>query len=510
MLEKYTAFKSKIVPKLPIFILIYCVLQPLLDVVGFWQMKLEVSNVITTGIRIILLVASVFLGFLLSDRKRYYFGMAAVLLVLTAFHVYANLPEYDEWMTDLSNLVRIYLMPLTTLCFITFLRQGGDKAFRAMKLGMVVNLVVIAVVELLSVLTKTDPHTYWHEGIGVLGWFYWANSQSAILSIIAPISVCWAIGKWPKRILPTLLAALFSSALLYFFGTRLAFGTMVLSNACISICLLIMNRQCWKQALVVGLVAIAFTAAIKYSPMNARFDAVDDRQAFNQEVIESIDVETLPIDPEETGHSHGPNLDKANKEKMDKIYYGYVSGVIHHFGYDRVEAAYNYTLDAGILGNWRTYKLVFCELLMEDAGPMQHLFGLNLMDMREFVEKGIYNPETRTWEDGYIIMDVENDFHGIYFLLGVVGIVLMVAFLLYFGLRALLRIIRSFKTYFTVDMIGFVGAYGFGLLHAYFTVSVLRRNNASVYMALVLAGLWYLSRKELQTKRAELSADSAK
>ena len=182
---------------------------------------------------------------------------------------------------------------------------------------------------------------------------------------------------------------------------------------------------------------------------------------------------------------------------MRKIYHGYLSGMVQHFGYDRVMEKYDYTLDAAILGDWRIEKLSFCELLMEDGSGMQHLFGLNLLDMREYVKNGVKNEETGKWEDGYQIFDVENDFHGIYFLLGIVGLALMLVFLLYFGVRALLRVIRDFRTYFTVDMIAFVGAYVFSLLHAYFTVSVLRRNNASVYLGLVLACLWYLTRKEV-------------
>jgi hypothetical protein len=184
-------------------------------------------------------------------------------------------------------------------------------------------------------------------------------------------------------------------------------------------------------------------------------------------------------------------------KKMRKIYRGYLSGMVQHFGYDRVMEKYDYTLDAAILGDWRIEKLSFCELLMEDGSVMQHLFGLNLLDMREFVKNGVKNEETGKWEDGYQIFDVENDFHGIYFLLGIVGLALMLVFLLYFGVRALLRVIRDFRTYFTVDMIAFGGAYVFSLMHAYFTVSVLRRNNASVYLGLVLACLWYLTRKEV-------------
>ena len=80
---------------------------------------------------------------------------------------------------------------------------------------------------------------------------------------------------------------------------------------------------------------------------------------------------------------------------------------------------------------------------------------------------------------------------------------MMVAFLLFFGLRALLAVIRAPKRYFTLPMAAFAIAYGLGLIHAYYTASVLRRNNASFYLALVLAGLWYLSRRQAENRDAE-------
>ena len=108
---------------LPAVIIIYCVLQPILDVAGYWQDYFKLANTVTMAIRMLLLVASVALGFLLSDRKKYYWITFAVLAALTALHAAANLPGgYREPAADLVNLVRIYLLPLTAVCFITFLR----------------------------------------------------------------------------------------------------------------------------------------------------------------------------------------------------------------------------------------------------------------------------------------------------------------------------------------------------------------------------------------------------
>ncbi|MBO4211626.1 MAG: O-antigen ligase family protein [Oscillospiraceae bacterium] len=508
MLKSMDSSKSAIIERLPNIVLIYCILQPILDIVGFWQMQLEIGNTVTMAIRMVLLGGSVFLGFFLSDRKRYYVIMLGILALLTALHGISNIPGgYTEPVTDFVNLARIYLMPMTTVAFITFLRCGRERVLNALKNGMLINSIIIIAVEIISVITNTDRETYRHEHIGILGWFFWANSQSAILSMLAPIVICWALKRWKEQILPVVLCTVAAEATLYFFGTRLTFGALLASGVGVSVCLLFLGKTRRKQALSIFLVTLAFLLAYPVSPTAKRMQAVwqinsENEQSIveqhitlpSEEIVVPTDNKDEPRDPNE--EPQAPNISQSDWEKLKKIYRGYLAGVVERFGYERVMKKYNYTLDASILGDWRIEKLSFCELLMEDAPFGQHLFGINLQDMRMFVENGILNEHTGQWEDGYKVYDVENDFHGIYFLLGIVGLILIIGFLLWFGGMALLRVCKDFETAFTVDMVGFAGGYVFGLLHAYFTVSVLRRNNASVYMAFILAGLWYLSQKK--------------
>ncbi len=492
---------------LPTMVLFFCVIQPLLDVAGYWQQYFKVSNAVTLALRMLLLGGSVLLGFLLSDRKRYYFITAGVLGLLTVLHVIACViqpGEYISPITDLVNLVRIYFMPMTVLCFITFVRRN-EKVFESMKLGMVLTLVIIALVQLLATLTHTDPHTYANDKTGVLGWFLWTNSQSAILAILAPVSICWALQRWPDKLLPIALITALAEAPLFFLAPRLAFFSFIVAGVGVAICLLLVNRKRWKQTAAIVLVTVLFVSAYPYSPTNARLHTVAVINNRNQSEVTQMDIHITTVPAPAAGHKTKEEkprvvLDKNTREKVEKIYKGYVFGMVQHFGLDRVLEAYDYTLNTAILGSQRTKKITFCTLLMEDAGVMNRLFGMNLLDMREFIRSGFYDAERDYWEDGYENYDVENDFHGIYFLTGIVGLILMIAFLLYFGLRALWRVIRDFKTYFTLDMVGFAIAYCCCLAHAYFTASVLRRNNASVYMAMVLVALWYLSRKELSAK----------
>lgn len=486
--------------KLPTFVFLLCLIQPLLDVAGYWQSRLGVGNTVTMLLRMALLGGSVLLGFLLSDRKKYYLAAALILAGLTGGHILACsrvANGYREPVTDLINLIRIYFLPMMTLCFITFLRQN-EKVFPAMLKGMVADVLMIAGVQLLSTLTGTDPHTYSVDEIGVLGWFLWTNSQSAILAMLTPIAICWSIRHWKGKLLPIALITAISEATLYVLAPRLAFASFVAAGLGVAVCQLLADRGSWRQALTVALVTCLFMGLYPFSATHNRLNKNEVRTEKTEKFIQELDIHIVTETVTETNAQDGEKkpakpkvkLDKNNAKKMERLYKSQdiIWSMVDRFGPEAVFEIYNYTLDPTILSNTRTMKINFCRLLMEESGSLSRLFGLNLKEMTH----------QRIGKDGEILTDnydVENDLHGIYFLTGLVGLALMAFFLLFFGVRALVAVLRKPKEYFTLPMVGFAIAYGLALIHAYFTASVLRRNNASIYLAMVLAGLWYLSRR---------------
>ena len=70
---------------------------------------------------------------------------------------------------------------------------------------------------------------------------------------------------------------------------------------------------------------------------------------------------------------------------------------------------------------------------------------------------------------------------------------MMVAFISYFLYLIVKCLIKDFRKYFTLE----AGAFGIGLclclVYAYFTAGVLRRPNASIYMSVLLAVVYYLT-----------------
>ncbi len=474
--------------RLPVIVFLCFAVQPLLDALGYWQQRSETENVLTLLLRMLLLGGGLLLGFLLTKRKRAYLIMAAVLALFTVLHAAACLlaeGSYTLALSDLVNLVRIYFLPMTVLPLMTFLRQN-EKVWPALKKGLLADFCLIVLIELLAVLTGTDPHTYRDDGVGVLGWFLWTNSQSAILAMLMPVLLCLVLCRWERRVLPAALAAFAAGLPLYLLGPKLAYACLLCGGVGIAAVLLIWFRPRWKQAVAILLVTLCFAAAFPFSPMQARRRIDAARNQANQSAIDTMEAQP-------TGEGQEPAQTEPSRETLERIYNKYQYGAVRRFGLDRVLALYGGTTDASVLGDQRLKKNNFCKLLMEDSGLMSRLFGLNVMELRVFIEKGFYHGRTDTWEDGWESLDPENDFHGIYYLTGLVGLVLMLAFLLWFPIRAAVRVLPDLKNRLSPELTGFLFAFVFCMIHAIFTASVLRRNNASVYLAAVLAGIWYLT-----------------
>ena len=87
---------------------------------------------------------------------------------------------------------------------------------------------------------------------------------------------------------------------------------------------------------------------------------------------------------------------------------------------------------------------------------------------------------------------MENDFRGVMYLSGYAGLAALALFFLFFLFLIIRALLKNPKQYFSVD----AGACGIalcmGLVHAYATAGVLRRPNATIYLSLILAMIWFL------------------
>lgn len=476
-------------PWVPVLVFLLCVCQPILDVIAYWNRELSLPSDWTSVLRLALLLGGFLAAFLVTERKRVYIVFSAVVLAFLAGHALACLGTsegYTNWVEDLTDQARTLVLPVTALTMMSFLR-AEPRAFEALLKALVCNLVLILFVMLLSTLTGTDPHTYPTKSVGIRGWFIWTSPQSAILSILCPLILAWTLRRWPDRTLPVLLAAVLTFGMLYAYGTRLGYFTILGVGLGLAVCVFPGGKVRRLQAAAILLSAVLFFALYPISPMTVNRTALLENEAIKQERVNAA-VAALQKDSEE---------DAPDGEDLEAIRAAYrynLQGMIDRFGLEQVAERYDHTLDASVICNDRIMKKNFCFMLMDDIEtetPLARFFGVELERTR-VNDTEVYDFYADDWELGTENYDPENDVIGVLTLNGIVGFALLAAELLWFGLRALWAVWKD-RSRFTPLFAAFLGAYGIALIYAVNTASTLRRNNASVYFAWVLAGLWYLS-----------------
>ncbi|MGM9640486.1 MAG: O-antigen ligase family protein [Faecousia sp.] len=481
--------KSWYSERIHIYLAIFLAIQPILDVASYWLQYWNLTTAPMLALRMSLLTITVLAAFLLSRRKRVYWIAAGICLFLAAGHIFACLQEgYLDPIGDLTNFIRVIQMPLLVLCFITFMRESS-RAFEGMQLGLSLAFLGILAVEVLSVVTGTDPHTYTYPSdAGILGWFYFANSQSNNLSMLLPLCLAWQLTWKHRRPVLFCATAVLGMLALFFLCTRLAYLGILVTAVGLCITVILIRRSDWKVAVVMALLAVVFAGLVPVSPMYRRLYDDSAFQDLRQGWIaaelgeDQAEVEALlKKKDEESGEADGIHrLTKEERrqliEDLTPIYEIYVPDFVEIFGAEKTIEMYDYTIDVRSFSSTRAKKLMFAKILMDESGFPSRLFGLELS--RFTVGENIY--------------DVENDFHGIYYLYGWVGLGAYLLFIAYFVYLVLWALIHDAKKYFTCEAAGYGIAFLLCMAHAYNTAGVLRRPNASVFLSAVLAGIYYL------------------
>ncbi|MBR5279758.1 MAG: O-antigen ligase family protein [Clostridia bacterium] len=451
-------------------------IQPLLDVISFWVLRLEMPGVITLFLRIAVLGIASLWGFTIANRKWIYLTLVGVVGLMYAGHVLSCMQVgFADPVSDLANYIRVIQMPIFVLVFSTCLKQNKKTLAWILK-GALGALGIIALVEFLSVLTATDPHVYGDKGI--LGWFSNTNSQSAILSMVIPFALLWTLRMRAEKkfIRPLFFAgvAFLGNLLLFLFGTRLAYLAIFGIAIGFFVVVMLVQRKFWRYGVAILGISLVFAALY---PVSVMYTHQQEYQKVQSERQESVDQQIK--DELGTSLEDAEEVDPEKiKQALSSIYMTYAKDFVEIFGLEETMRMYNYTADTFRFSDMRGKKIMFANKLMENSPTSARLFGV---EYTRFTRNGI-------------IYDVENDLHGIYFLYGFAGLGLYILFVLYFFGLIVWALWKNAKKYFTLE----AGASGIALilclLHVFFTAGVLRRPNASVYLSLILALIYFFVR----------------
>lgn len=469
-------------PKLlPRILYVLCAAQPVLDALSYWQA--EFGFTVIFYIRALLLGLIAVGGFLLSEKKSRYYILLAVLVLFWAAHAFTCLQNgYFGWVEDLSNYIRVIGLPITTFALISCLKAQSD-CYNALMRGLFYAFCMILILQVLALITETEPYTYSNKSIGLRGWSFWPNAQSAILSALAPMAICYALRKWLKKSWPVMLVSLVALGMLFLHGTRLAYGCLLMTSIGLAITILI--RKLPKKYFVVFLLlTVVFAALFPVSPMLRNQKKVAENAAAKQQLfldlVEIGEQQATKKQAQEESYT----VSDFQLDRLEPAYSYYLPGLVDRFGMESVAKAYNNSEDINVIANERTWKLTYCKLLMASSSTrLSRLFGLNVSDM---VSHGLSH-------------DCENDFHAIYYLYGYFGLLLMVLFLGYFIFTICKALIKAPKQTFSWKTACIGIAFLSLLAHAFFTCGVLRRSNTLFYLAAILALIYYALKEDSES-----------
>jgi len=175
--EKFITIFSK-------FLLFYIVIQPILDLVA--GINNNYGNIL---IRFNLIFRFLFLGisiiYLILFCKTKYRKYNIIYLVITLTYFILFLISHSLLMSEFKQLLQYFYFPIS---LITIFNLDEEKSIKNVNKYLVISLFLYLILIIVPNILNISFDTY-REGEGSLGLFNSANSISAILSILLPISL---------------------------------------------------------------------------------------------------------------------------------------------------------------------------------------------------------------------------------------------------------------------------------------------------------------------------------
>ncbi len=483
-----TSLKRKLSSYTGEFMAALLIIQPLLDVLSFFMQQND-NTIVTTSIRTALLIIVSLYGFFISDKKKSYAILYAVLAGFWAIHMFNSFRTgYADPLADAAEYLKLIQFPLWTFSFITFFKKRDGLNLRAAGI-LAVNFALILLIIGISFAAGNPVYTYHYPErdiyIGIRSWFVVPNSQSAILCMLVPALLLWATRR--KSLILFAVSSVLGFGLLYFTGTRLTFYAAILIAAAFAVLMLI-NKKWWNVLILLGIVALIIVFR-NQSPMAERAaitgETVEHYQEKTDEIMGSTDYDIDYLDNEDIPAEELAKIERVYTEVYGvKGLYGdtLLGDLIERFGVERVMEAYDYTVSANKLANdTRLKRLTYCNLVWEEQDILTKLFGFEYDEV--WYEGNTYDPE--------------NDFPSILFYYGYVGAALYAAFIAFFIIKAIIAFFKDVRGFFTVEIGTAAIMFAMALGAAQFSGNVLRKPNVVVYISLAAAMLYtYISDKK--------------
>ena len=479
------------------WLMMLIIFQPLLDILAFWAQN--ESGTIAGRIRLVILVAlpMALLIKLRGERRKKLFISLCVVGAFCLLHILNGMRVgYYILVADVSYMARVVQMPVLALCFMAYI--DNEQRAAQVERGLHAAAAILLASLVISALTNTATPTYVNDGIGISGWVIVGNGNSAsiILTVLAVFSVLSTLKDKPLYLTLIFLAG--AAVFLVANGTKACYLSLLL----MCICGAAMLAMTWLNgdraklgrdiAVASALIIIAVLAVVLY-----RFTptaAENSNLAYSKATKESYyQVKYPDIHENEPEKVTDPEPDREEEwdEYMSDLYtHSIPDDMLQRFGLARVMQKYDYTNDVGTLMDVRKMKRVFAKLAWDETDTATKLVGFQFYTMNT-------SPDNT--------YDLENDWAALRYYYGYLGFALYIGFLAYVLFVFLRRLLRDFRGAINMRNMTYMMLFALELGLAQFSGAILRRPNASFYLALTAAMLYYENMSALNalTKKCE-------
>lgn len=516
VVDLYKDTKAKLSHMAPAFLFALLIAQPLLDIISYWANEWSFTA-ITTLVRFGMFAIVMAYCFIVSDKKWAYFAAAGVMGAYWILHMIACFRAeggYMSIMGDINNFFRTVHLPLFTFAFITVFRKS-DVVPDYVQKAFCINMIITVHALVISYMTGTQIYTYKDKGL--MSWASVHNSQSAILAFLVPIMLLYAYNKRNK--IMYYVVAMVGLINLFFVGTKVDyFSIFIIALGMMLLLLIAKEKQIFYYAvlfLAAILCAMCYNQSIAFDVKLTHLTAMEQKQEYVESIVVTPPTQTTPppsttpsspqrpvyipkpvIPPEHQIPNDGMtweyfnSLNAKEKHNVRQVYEMYLGSMVQKFGFERVFERYGGSLNVSTLTAARQMKVNFAELAFEDANTMTRLFG--------YEYKTLIYDYTRINKEGQQvttqqIFDLENDFPSVFYYSGYVGFAIYIAFLAYFVGLIIVAVITRFKKCVNVENGLLAITFALMIGTSQFSGNVLRRPNASIYMSVILAYIYYVT-----------------
>ncbi|AIE78352.1 O-antigen ligase family protein [Bacillus tropicus] len=440
----------------PHFLLLFIVFQPILDLLtSFSIYVLHMSATVGIVVRFAFMLLA--LGYLLLHHKQQ--GAKKYILYLCLFGIVLAIGLVNNLMIkspvsfgEEVKFIMKSVYPIVLLFgYIIALKElkNNEFAFHKIITYFLYATLILSISIIAAMATGTDFPSYPNSKIGSRGWFFAGNDLSSIFAIMFPIVVLYSVHKTTSFSkvyywIPTVLA-MYASIMI---GTKVGYGAIVITLGIALFFLFIEYMMHRKKegkgftylvnTIVAAIVLGGLLVLTPQTPIAKNMSIHLQIYEYKKSVQDEKDRKEGKVVKEEE-HKQGELTDSemksliySDRDKFLKVYKQY-------------------------------YK---------EAPLSQKLFGMGYA--------GNYTTKMKL---------VEMDFHDLFFAFGIVGFLMYLLPLLYFGIKIFIRLITNFKKLFSVKHMLLASTLVLSLGIGFMSGHVLTAPAVSIFFVVILAYL---------------------